>query len=351
MAAVPEISVARLELIGTLILVVISAGTAFVGALWYLGLDRQTEQYDNRLREDIEQEAAFSGIQRAAEQDFIATSDSTTSKVTSQVEKLRGRWSENPDKIVVVSGDTLSARKTEMIRERCREIPGKTILSSELTAAIRNHYAYRLALSTEDVSSEVAEHFQSKFEEYEHSERVNELAKPENYEEVTVLNDRLDGERDPLNDVFLRIVEAVERHCVSPISDVNRKGEEVERCRSLLMLTFFGLYAQKMKGVEFHDELSQDACENEFRTAIRTDDNWGYWVLANGACDEAEFKRVRHICWRLGNILDEYWESGEYSELYPQGESIRKLEYVLEPFVVYQKEEEQIRGGGPSGQR
>lgn len=352
MAAVPEAFLSSLDLIASVVITVLTAGAAFVGGLWYLSLDRKTENYDDQLQEDIEEEAAFSGIQEAAERDFIATSDSSISKVTTHIEKVTGGWSENPDKIVIVSGDTFTGRKIEMIRERCREIPGKTILSSELVAAIRNHYAFKLALAREDVNSEVVEHFRSKFEEYEHSGRVSELSKPENYENVIVLNDPgLDGQPDPLNDVFLRIVKAAERHCVRPISNLTEKSQEMERCRSLLMLTFFGLYAQSMKGAENHNELSEEECLNGFRTSIRDEDNWGYWLLPNGDCSEEEFKRIMHMCWRIGKILDEYWDDEDYSELYPHAASIKELEYVAEPFIVYQKDEEQFRGGGPGGQQ
>jgi len=321
--------------------------SAFVSFLWYSNLDRKTEQYDEELREDIEQKSDFSGITRAAHPKFITTSDSTFSKSKAIVEKQLGKYSGKPDKLVVVSGDNENERKIEMIRERVREIPGKNILASELVAAIRNHYAYRLALSREKVGSRVVEHFKSERDEYEFSNRVTELAQTDSYYNVTIFDESSDEEgSDPLNDIFLRIVEAAEQYCVAPAEGIEQTHETIEDCQSILMLTFFGLYAQSMKGAKIGGDRSRDQYINGYRSDIRDDDNWGYWILPKNQCDEEDFERIRYIGWKIEDILNEHWRNNIYSTLYTKGDSIREMEYVETPFLIFQKDEEQFRGGG-----
>lgn len=349
MALVPGFPFLTFDLLISLFLGLGGLIAAFVGALWYWGLDRKTEVYDEQLRTDIEEEAAFSGIRRAARPKYIATSDATVSKLFSWLKEKAGRESEKPDKIVAVAGDTFEERKIEMIRERVREIPGKNILAPDLVATLRNHYAYKLALNTEGVDSNVVEHFRSQLEEYEHAQKVVDLAKPDNYDDITLLETNLDGKRDPLNDVFLRLVRAVELHCIFPTSEVNNKHEEIERCREHLMLLFFGLWTQRMKGVEVRKELAEDDCLPVYRADIRDEDNWGYWLLPKEKCDRDEFKRVRHMGWRISQIIDTYWRNDSYSTLHPKGDSIREMSQVETPFLIFRKDENEFRGGGPSG--
>lgn len=349
MALLPDISYSTINLLISVLLGLLALVAAFVGALWYWGLDRKTEVYDEQLRTDIEEDAAFSGIRRAARPKFIATSDATVSKFISWVKEKTGRGSEKPDKIVAVEGGTLEDRKIEMIGERVREIPGKNILAPDLVATIRNHYAYKLALSLEGVDSRVVEHFQNRLEEYEYSRKVNDLAKPGHYEDITLIEDsNSDIEKDPLNDVFLRLVRAAELHCIGPISDITEKQVKIENCRENLMLLFFGLWAQRMKGVEVRRGLSEGDCLSAYRADIRDEDNWGYWLLPREKCDEEEFTRLRHMGWRVSNIIDEYWEDGSYSVFHPKGNSIIEMEQVKTPFVIFRKDEDEFRGGGPS---
>lgn len=339
-----------IDLLLSILLGISALIATFVGALWYWGLDRKTEVYDRQLRSDIKEDAAFSGIRRAARPEFIATSDAMISKFISKVKEWVGYKSEKPDKIVAVEGDTFEERKIEMIRERVREIPGKNILTRDLVATIRNHYAYKLALSTEDVESRVVEHFKSRLEEYEYSQQVNDLAKASHYDDISLIKDpNPNAKRDPLNDVFLRLVRAAEMHCVGPISDVAKKHEEIEKCREHLMLLFFGLWTKRMKGIEVRKELAENDCLPAYRADIRDEDNWGYWLLPNEKCDEEEFTRLRHMAWRMKNIVEEYWDEGAYFTLYPRGGSIREMEKVETPFLIVRKAEDEFRGGGPTG--
>lgn len=344
MVLYPDLSLPSIDLETSLLLALLGCIASFSAALWYWSLDRKTESYDKRLRADIENDEAFSGIQTAATTEFIATSDSNTSRMATQIKQLTGSRSGKPDKIVPVSGDTFEQRKIEMIRERCREIPGKNILDQDLVAAIRNYYAYKLALKREDVASDVVEHFQSKFESYEASERVSELGKSTTYEDVTLI-ETPGSERDPLNDIFLRVVEAAEEHCIRPVSNLGEKQEEIERCREFLMLTFFGLYARGIVGVELHEELDRDDCLKAYRTTIRDGDDRGYWLLPKTDCGEDEFNRLKYVGWQISEILNEYWGDKNYSGLYPNASSPKKIEYAETPFLLFRKDVGEFEGG------
>lgn len=347
MSVLPSVPISAIELFIAIIVGLIAAGSAFIGTLWYFGLDRKTEAYDDKLRSEIESEEAFRGIQEAAYPSFVTTSNSSVSRLTSQIQISLGKLSKRPDKIVVVDGDTIEDRKIEIIRERCREIPGKLVLNAEVVAAIRNHYSYKLALSSEDVGSSVAEHFKRKFESYEFSKRVNDLADPSNYPEISLL-DSSDStiERDALNDVFLPIVRSAERFCIQPITNIDDKRIEIERCRGLLMLTFFGLYTQSMKGIAFSDGLDSGECVNAYNIDIRDENNWGYWLISTRDCDEGDFRELRHMGWRIRRIIEDYWTDVEYTQLHPPTESLREMDYVENPFWIFQKDEEVFRGGG-----
>jgi len=325
---------------------IIAGVVAFVLASWYWSLDRQTESYDDQLREEIREDTAFTGIRDAAQQNLIATSDSRFSKFTTALKDITGRQMRPPDKIVVVEGPDLRERKIEMIRERARDIPGKNILNQELISALRNHYAYQLALSQEDISSDIVEQFKSDFEECRHSSRVEDLADPASFEEVVLIEPPETSNPDVLNDIFLPLVKAAELFCIDILSDTQEKRQEVDRCEEALMLAFFGLWAQRMKGIIVHPIMNEEECLTAYRHDIRDEDNWGYWMLPKDHCEEEEFKRLKHLAWRLNDIIGEYWNDNPYSKLYPKGESIREMEQVDRPFVIFQKEEDVFRGGG-----
>lgn len=349
LAGVP---VSTLKVVASVGIGIVGLISAFLGSLWYWSLDRETEKYDEEVRENIKEEPAFSGIRVAAAPEFFATSDSKASKTVSLARKAVGGRSRKPDKIVAVDGDTLEERKIEMVRERAREIPGKNILSNDLVATIRNYYAYKLALNSDGVGSGVVEHFRSRLEDFEHSEKVDELGTPDNYEEVSLITEHItDGNRDPLNDIFLRLVRAAELYCIDETADVNDQHEQIEECQSYLMLCFFSLWAKSMKGVEVHGDIEQQQCLSEYRRDIRDEDNWGYWVLPKEECEEPEFKRIRHMGWKIRDILNQYWEDQQYSVHHSHGDSIRNMEHVAVPFLVFLKDEEVFRGGGPGGQK
>lgn len=342
--SLPFPSLGELEFALSVLTFIVTTLAVFVLAIWYFSLDRKTNAYDDDLREAIKDNRAFSGIRRSADVDIYATSDSALSKGVTKIKELLGRRSNRPDKIVVLDGDVFQKRKEEIIRERVREIPGKNILREDLVAALRNYYGFKLALASEDISSEVVEHFQNNFEKYEHSSKIKKLGKTDSYESITLLDDPVE-EYDPLNDVFLRLVEAAELHCIGPVDDVNGKHEEIERCREFLMLALIGLWAERMKGVQVAEEQDRDTCLQKYRVDIRDEDNWSYWVLPCEECDESEFKRIRHLGWRIDEIASEHWGEGVYDTFHTHGDSIRDMQYVPTPFVIVQKDEKEFRGG------
>lgn len=350
MPALPSISPSLVETILTLGLTIITAILAFGGSIWYFSLDRQTESFDEDLRERIEEDPSFSGIRESAETKYIATSANRTSKVVSSARKQLGKLADKPDKIIVVSSDDITQRRIEMIRERSREIKGRNLLSKDLVATLRNHYAYQLAVSEEDIDSEVVEHFQTAFEEYNHAKKVEQLSDPERYEEVILVNGEHPEDRpDILNDIFLPLVEAVEDYCINCLSDPTEIRKGINRCQQPLMVLFFGLWAQRAKGVRVTPSLSKEACIKAYREDIRDEDNWGYWMLPATKCDEEEFERLRHLAWSIDRLVDQYWEDEPHSILHPNADSIRDMEPVSTPFIVYQKEEQVFRGGGQAG--
>lgn len=328
----------------------VSAIIVFLGWIWYYDLDRRTHAYDEELCGAIQHDRAFSGIREVAQYEFIATSDSSLSKFIGRAKEFIGRGSEDPHKIIPVDEDVILPRKIEFIRERVQLIPGRNILGNELMGAIRNHYAYQLALSVESTDSPVIEHFESQLGEYEYSQKIADLSKSGLYDEITLLEqDTTNPDKDPLNDVYLPLVSRAEKHCVRPAPDLDSTGDQIDRCREVLQLSLFMLWARKMKGIEVTPNMDEEICITEYRTDIRDEDNWGYWMLSSGSCEQPEFERLRHLAWRIQDIIDEHWVDGAYSKLYPHGGSIREMEYAESPFVVFHKEEQEIRGGGPTG--
>jgi hypothetical protein len=343
------LSFSVIEILITVVGGFLTFAVAFVLASWYWSLDRRTEAYDDKLRQEIREDTAFSGIRRAAHQNYIATSDSRISKFITALKDTAGRQTGALDKIVVVKSPDLRERKIEMIRERARDIPGKNILSKELVGALRNHYAYQLALSQEEISSDIVEHFKRSLDEYEHSSQVETLSEPESFEDVVLIEPTEHSRRDVLNDIFLPLVRASEIYCVDLVSDTQRKRAEVDRCQEILMLTFFGLWAGRMKGIIVLPDMDEDECETAYRHNIRDVNNWGYWMLSEDQCEEGEFRRLRHLAWQLNDIINDYWSEHPYKKLHPKGDSIREMEQVDRPFVIFQKDEDIFRGGGPGG--
>lgn len=316
MAVIPSLSLSVVDLILTIASTAVTIFLGFVGMIWYLGLDRQTRSYDKEIRSDIEREKAFSGIRSAARTKFVATSPNRVSRLLSTVQRVAGVMSDKPHKIVTVQGQSIEERKIEMIRERVREMPGRNILRAEFIGAIRNHYAITIALSQEDVGSAVVEHFQANLENYQHAQKVIDLADEGSYENVCLFDsEQTDEQKDALNDIFLRLVEAAERFCVSPISDPDDQRREIETCRELIMLAFFSLWTQRMKGVEVGEDMEEDYCISAYRDDIRDEENWGYWLLPERECGQDEFERIQHLGWRVDDILEQYWGEEIYSKL------------------------------------
>lgn len=350
MAVLPSVPLSEIELILSLILTVLAGASTFIFATWYWSLDRKTENYDENLRKEIEQDEEFSGIRQAAEPEFIATSPNAASKFISLAKKGIGQARGKPSIFVPVDGDDYNQRKVQMIRERVRDIPGRSILGKELVGTLRNHYALRLALSRDDVNSETVEYFQDNLETYRYSQQVIDLAKPEHYDDVVLIRDGdAENRKDALNDIYLPLVSAAERYCVKPQPGPGEQHEELERCRKVLMPTFFGLWAKLVVGIEVHRDHSTEKCLSEYREDIRDSENWGYWMIPAVTCDDSEFKRLRHLAWRIDEILEEHWEDDPYHKLHPLGESLKEMEQVQEPFVIFQKEEHVVRGGASEG--
>jgi len=347
---IPEyFPLSALETIIFLLVVTFSAAAVFLGWVWYFSLDRRTHVYDEKLRDAIRGESSFSGIREVAEYEFIATSDTRLSKFIGRAKKLIGRRSDDPHKIVPVDEDVILPRKIEFIRQRVQFMPGRNILGDALVGSLRNFYAYQLALSVESPDSPVLEHFQSELGEYEYSQKVNDLSDTAAYDEIALFQPDTDGSaKDPLNDVFLSLVNYAEDYCVGRASDVDSTRDEINRCREVLQLSLFLLWARKMMGIEVTPNMAEDDCLTEYRNDAREEDNWGYWMLPGSSCNQSEFERLRHLSWSIKALLEEHWEDENYSELYPYGDSIREMEFVESPFVIFHRDEQDIRGGGKS---
>lgn len=329
-----------------LLWILATAVPVFLGLFYYWSLDRKTNNFDEQCREGLQENSVFKGIRRGARPNLIATSDSKTSKVTTSVKKLRGKISDRPYKIVPVDDRSFDERKKEVIFERCKEVPGKTIIDSDLLAAIRNYYAYQLALDVEGSDSDVTQHFRSKLEEYDDSDRVLELGRKDKFDDVSLCDDDKRRELEPLTDVYLRILEGVERHCIQSIDDLQEKEKEVERCREFMMETFWGLYSENIKGVEVSNGLRNETAVNLIRTDVRDNDNIGYWLLMEGDSGIDDLGRFLNVGYGVKGVLDEYWGDGNYSELYPDADSIPDVDVSERPFFLFSKDLDEF-GGGP----
>lgn len=346
----PSLPAIPLSWIYSIVLSVLTGALVFFGGLYYFDLDRKTESYDDDLRETIEEDPSFSGIQQAAYPRLISTSDSRISKATTKVKQYSRTLSDKPDKIVVLDGQNMEQRRIEMVRQRVQDVPGRSLLTKELVGAIRAHYALQLALSQEDVRTGVVEHFRSNLENYDYSDKVQKLADPENLDNLTLLDGHYsDTKQDALNDVFLRLVQAAERYCVDINSDPQKKKDEMNRCQRVLMVTFFGLWAERTLGITVTPDLHSENCGTAYRHDIRDEDNWGYWMIPETECGETEFKRLRHLAWKIEGFIEEHWNDDPYLKLHPKGDSIKEMEQVPMPFAIFHKEEEVFRGGAQSG--
>lgn len=347
MAGIVELFTANLEVIGQTIAAGIISYVLFY--YYFIDLDRKTESFDRDLRAEIREEPALRGIRENSNFAIISTSDTAVSTATVPLRKLRGTWSDVPHEIVPVDGRSPEERQKEVIRIHAREIPGKNIIQSDLVAAIRNYYAYKLALSELGPESEITHHYQSLFDEYDYSDRVRTLARPEHFDEVCIIEH--DGEAiRPLDDIFLEVLKGVERYCVATISDLDEQEREMERCREFMMEFFWGLYAEVMKGAVLNSEVNGDTYLGKFREDIRERDNIGYWVLPTPECNQQEFDRFLHIGWNVEQILDEYWHEENFSSLHPPTSSIPEMDFVDTPFLVFRKSLEEF-GGGPKRMR
>jgi|AntDeeMinimDraft_4_1070355.scaffolds.fasta_scaffold05912_3 hypothetical protein len=339
-----EVLISGLLTIGTIIFGYLIGG-------YYWGLDHQSNQFDDQVRTEIKSQPALKGLERTSDTKLIATSNERSSKAISKLQQLRGRRTETPDKIIVFDSDDLEHRKIEMIRDRVRTIPGQTILNNDLIATIRAYYGYRVCLATEDVGSSVTAHFQNQLEKYEFSEQVKALGKAENLD--TVMLDHVDGEaedKDPLNDVFLEMVEAVEQSYVGMSNSIEDTEELIEECQQVLVPFFLGLKYGKILGTVVDVGEDNNDYIRKYKLDIRDEDNWGYWMLTKNGCGEEQFDAVRHLCWRIDQLVEDGWGDEQFNKMHPKPEDLTEMEYVEQPFIILQKEERVYRGGGPGGQ-
>lgn len=189
MALFPGFPLSALESLLFILITIISGILVFFAGLWLVSLDRETQRYDNRLQRTIRENPAFSGIREAAQPEYIVTSDSRISKTIGRARKFLGR-SQRPQKIIPVDDDVIEPRKIEFIRQRSRNIAGRNILGRELTGAINSYYAYLLALNEEGVGSPIVEYFESNLEGYEDSQKIIDLGKSANFDEVTLFDEK-----------------------------------------------------------------------------------------------------------------------------------------------------------------
>lgn len=257
---------------------ILSFVIGFFAFYFYWSLDRKTELFDKNCREDIKDHDEFRGLQRGSQTKLISTSDTRTSKAISILQKLVGKLSDKPHKVVVVGSQSIEERKKEVIFERCKDVKGKNVIQPELVAALRNFFAYKLALLREGRESDIAHHFRERFEQYEFSGRIMKLADTDHYDEISLVDDH--SRIKPLDDVFLEIVEGAQRHCVSGRDNLAQMKEDIEQCSEFMMWLFFSLYMGEAKGVVLEDGLEQDHVENQYRVDVREQDIRGIgWCL------------------------------------------------------------------------
>ncbi|MFP9192992.1 hypothetical protein ACLI4Q_15230 [Natrialbaceae archaeon A-CW1-1] len=317
---------------------------AFIGFLvfyFYWDLDRKTEQFDERCREDLESEEAFRTIRRGAAIKFVVTSDTRRSKAKASIQKLKSERSNKPYKIVPVESQSEEERKKEIILERCKDIPGKNIIQPELLGALRNYYAYKLSLSQEGKESDVTQYFYEKFQSYEYAGRILDLRETEHYENICLIENQ--SER-PIR-IFLQVLEGVEKHCLNHSEDLDKQEDEIERCREIMMFYFYGLWAGELKGFKLTKESDLSRCISKFREDIKQEDNSGYWILASNDIGKGNFGRFKNVGWKVENELNEYWGEENFTNLYPGKDSIPAMEYVENPFIIFKKNYESFNSG------
>jgi len=315
---------------------------AFLASYYWWSADRDAEKFDSRCRETVNKDPAFRGLKRNPDR-LIITSDTRTSRAVTTFKKIKDDLTGKPHQIVPIDGESRAERKKRVLLERCKEIPGKNILDADLVACLRNFYAYKLALKEEGVDSETTHHFKKKIESHKFAGRVQYLSDSENYGEITLL-DCVSSEKNALDDVFLPLLRGAERYCIKPYSDVEKQRQEIGRCREFIMYTFWGMYQGDLVGMDITEDIERDECVQLYRRDVRDGDRVGYWLLGE-ECEKQEFDEFKNIAWKIEDILDEYWNDGNFSELYPNAESIPQMDYVSLPFVIFQKDLDEFSSG------
>lgn len=326
-------SLSLLELLG---LSTLSGIVSFLVFAYHWSLDARSEKFSEQCKNHMSKSSSFRSIPNRTRKTIVVTSDSNTSKARSLLKRIRGSVSTKPQKIVPMESQSMEERKKEIIFENCKDIPGKLIIRRNLLGCLRNYFCYRYALEN-NVEDEITLHFKTKFEEYENSNIVQTLASADYFQEISLVPDHR-GEKTPLDDVFLPILQGAQDHCVQPVRDRGLKEREIERCRAFMMQLFWRMYSQDMVGIIDDNRLTEGECVGKYRIDVKENDNIGYWLLPNSECGENEFKRFCYIGWKIQeDVLDEYWSKKNYEELYPDGGDIKDMEFVESPFIVFRK--------------
>lgn len=318
--------------------------SSFLIFYYYWDIDKQTESFDNKCRDEISEKEEFRGLSESHHRNLIVTSDSRTSKARSSLLKISGKLSDLPDEIIVLEEHSKSSRQKQIILENCRNIPGKAIIDQELVSCIRNYYAYKLSLSLDEADFDIVSHFKEKFEEHDHSNRIYNLGKNESYQEVTLMDIEEDN-RNILDDVFLPILKGAENHCVRPVSNSDKAIQEIENCKKHMMFSFWELHRGNMRGIEVDVSSDNNELTNRLRSDLRNGDNVAYWILAEENCTENLFGKFKNLGYRTTKVLNDYWGDGNYSILHPPSDSIPRMEYIPIPFIIFKKDLEEFQGG------
>lgn len=334
--------IGAVEAVVTVVVFIVFYG---IGSLYWTNIDKKTESYAEECKSDIEDDPALRSIHNQQSK-LMITSDSNISRARTYLRDKTPLRTDKPDRIVPVKEQSLVERKKVVIEERCRNIPGKKIIDSDLVSCLQSYYAYRLALSRErnednEEARQVLQHFKSRFDEHKDSGKVAELVQPEKYGKVTLLNNSDTG-KNPLDDVFLPLVKRSEKHCVGPLEDVRECEEKIETCRRFMMKTFWGLYSEGMQGVNVDSSTKLKECENACRQDMKNENNFGYWLLTNGECSESDFQEFQNLGWKFQQAIDDYWGFDNCFLLHPPGDSITGMEYVDTPFIVFEKDKDEF---------
>lgn len=333
-----------LTVAGIGILTIGSLIVSFLVAYYYWDVDRKSESFDKKCREELAEDKEFRGLSQSPYHNIVVTSDSKTSKARASVLKLRGQLSEKPDKIIQVDEHSHDERQKKIILEHCQNIPGKLIIDKELVSCIRNFFAYRLSLKMDDVDDEISYYFKKEFEEHEHSNRVVNLSKHDTYRsiEISAIQAR---DKNALDDVFLPLLDCAERFIIRPIGEPDKKIQEIDKCKEFMMFSFWRLHMGDMRGIKMDESVENESVINKLRADLRENDHVGYWVLTEEECDESEFGQMKNLGFKLAKALNDYWGDDNYSELHPPSDSIPAMEYTPMSFILFKKELGEFQGG------